>query len=287
MTTRRIIVGTDGAESGKAAVRWAAREAQRRGAVLRIVHAFDWEWAEARYDYSGAVLDVAQKTAQAITANAADAAVAVAPGVFVETDTLLGRTSPRLLALAEDAQLMVLGNRGRGGFASLLLGSVSQHVATHAACPVVVVRGRPDIDGGPVSAGVDDSPAAQVVLATAFEAAATLGADLKLIRTYLPPVPLWMYGAMPASEVATPEFDADERERLNELVAPWTAKYPGVRVDTLLSHDSAAAVLAGVSHGSQLVVVGSHSHGGITGSVLGSTGLQLLHHADCPVHIAR
>ncbi|MEV7629758.1 universal stress protein [Actinoplanes sp. NPDC089786] len=108
-----------------------------------------------------------------------------------------------------------------------------------------------------------------------------------MIRTYLPAVPLWMYGAMPAAEVATPEDDADERERLDELVAPWIAKYPAVRVTTLLSHDSAAAVLAGVSHRSQLVVVGSHGHGAITGSVLGSTGLQLLHHADCPVYITQ
>ncbi|MEV7629759.1 universal stress protein [Actinoplanes sp. NPDC089786] len=150
-------------------------EAQRRGAVLHIVHAFDWEWASARYDSSGAVLHAAQKTAEAITANAFDAAAAVAPGISIETSTLLGRTVPRLLALAEHAQLMVLGNRGRGGFASLLLGSVSQHVATHADCPVVVVRGRSGIDGGPVSAGVDDSPAAQVVLETAFEEAATRG----------------------------------------------------------------------------------------------------------------
>ncbi|MFG1609747.1 universal stress protein [Actinoplanes sp. NPDC049265] len=287
MSIRKIVVGTDGAEPGKAAARWAALEAQRRGAVLRIVHAFDWEWAQSRYDYSGELLNVAQKTAEAITANAHDAAAAAAPGIVIETDTLLGRTVPRLLGLAEDVQLMVLGNRGRGGFASLLLGSVSQHVATHAGCPVVVVRGRPGIDDGPISAGVDDSPAAHAVLETAFEAAATRGAELKLIRTYLPPVPLWMYGAMPATEVATPEFDADEKERLAELVAPWIAKYPAVRVETLLSHDSAAAVLTGVSHGSQLVVVGSHGHGAISGSVLGSTGLQLLHHADCPVYIAR
>jgi nucleotide-binding universal stress UspA family protein len=287
MNTRKIIVATDGAEPGKAAVRWAALDAQRRGATLRIVHAFDWEWASARYDHSGAVLNAAQKTADAITANAYDAAAAVAPGITIETDTLLGRTVPRLLALAEDAQLMVLGNRGRGGFASLLLGSVGQHVATHASCPVVVVRGRLNVDRGPVIAGVDDSPAVQVVLETAFEAAATRGADLTLIRTYLPPVPLWMYGAMPATEVATPEFDADERERLEELVAPWIAKYPAVRVETLLSHDSAAAVLTGVSQYAQLIVVGSHGHGTIAGSVLGSTGLQLLHHAGCPVYIAR
>ncbi|GAA3950437.1 universal stress protein [Actinoplanes auranticolor] len=66
----------------------------------------------------------------------------------------------------------MLGSRGRGGFGGLLLGSVSRRVATHAPCPVVVVRGRGNVVDGPVAVGVDDSPAADTVLATAFEAAA-------------------------------------------------------------------------------------------------------------------
>jgi nucleotide-binding universal stress UspA family protein len=72
VSTRTIIVGTDGARPGKAAVRWAAREARRRDVTLRIVHAFDWEWHEARYDYSNEYADMAQKIAQAITAGAYD-----------------------------------------------------------------------------------------------------------------------------------------------------------------------------------------------------------------------
>jgi nucleotide-binding universal stress UspA family protein len=55
----------------------------------------------------------------------------------------------------------------------------------------------------------------------------------------------------------------------------------------MLSHDSAAAVLVGVSHKAQLVIVGSHNHGVIAGTILGSTSMQLLHHADCPVYITR
>ena len=287
MNTRKIVVGTDGAEPGRAAVEWAAREAQRRGAVLRIVHAFDWEWREARYDDTSTYLDMGQKVAEAITANAYEQAVAAAPGIDVRTDTLLGRAAPSLLSAARDAQLVVLGHRGRGGFANLLLGSVSQRVAAHAGCSAVVVRGRRDPGEGPVCAGVDDSPAAAAVLGAAFEAAATRGVGLTVIRTYLPPVPLWLAGSVPAAEVTTPRFDSDERDRLTDLVAPWSDKYPAVRVETLLSHDSAAAVLEGVSHGAQLIVVGSHGHGTIAGAVLGSTGMQLLHHADCPVYIAR
>ena len=132
----------------------------------------------------------------------------------------------------------MVGSRGRGGFASLLLGSVSQRVATHAPCPVVVVRGREDVADGPVAVGVDDSAAA-------------------------------------------------EHARLEELLSPWRLKFPEVPVEVLVSHDSPAAVLNGVSHGAQLVIVGSRGHGTVAGALLGSAGLQLLHHADCPVWIAR
>ncbi|MGA5298298.1 universal stress protein [Nucisporomicrobium flavum] len=287
MTTRAIIVATDGTAYGEAAVQWAAREAERRGSLLRITYVYDWEWREARFDYSNEYADAARHTAEAITTKACGQARAVAPSVRMETDTLVGHASARLLAAAEGAELMVLGSRGRGGFASLLLGSVSQRVATHALCPVVVVRGRGDVIDGPVAVGVDDSPAAEHVLGVAFEAAASRGSALAVVRSYLPPVPLWLAGTVPAAEVSTPEADAAERARLAELVAPWQAKYPGVAVETMLSHDSAAAVLVGVSHGAQLIVTGTHGHGVVAGTFLGSTTMQLLHHADCPVLIAR
>ncbi|MEV4642932.1 universal stress protein [Actinoplanes sp. NPDC049548] len=287
MTTREIIVATAGTTHGEAAVRWAAREAERRGVLLRIAYVYDWEWREARFDYSNQYVGIARQMAEAITTNGFDLARKVAPNVRIEVDTLMGHAASRLLAIADRAELMVVGNRGRGGFASLLLGSVSQRVAVHAPCPVVVVRGRGDVTDGPVAVGVDDSPAADHVLSTAFEAASRRGTALAVVRSYLPPVPLWLAGTVPASDVATPEADAEERARLEQLVAPWQAKYPDVAVETMLSHDSAASVLTGVSHGTQLVVVGTHGHGVLAGSFLGSTTMQLLHHADCPVYIAR
>lgn len=286
MRTKEILVGTDGTAASHAAVQWAAREAQRRSLPLRIVHAFDWQWEAARYDAGTEYIDVARQLADAVVAAARVEAKAVAPSVLIELDTLIGNPAPLLLAAAEHAELLVVGSRGRGGFASLLLGSVSQRVATHAPCPVVVVRGRGDVGEGAVAVGVDDSPAADHVLATAFEAAASRDTSLAVIRTYLPATPLWM-GDVPAVVVHTPQEDAAEHERLEELLAPWRQKFPQVPVEVMVSHDSPAAVLVGVSHGAQLVVVGSRGHGTIAGALLGSTGAQLLHHADCPVLIAR
>jgi nucleotide-binding universal stress UspA family protein len=285
MWTRNILVGTDGSDGSRAAVRWAAREAERRDALLRVVHAFDWEWHAARYTVGSEYLDVARQHADAVIANATDEARGVAPAIHIKADAVIGNPVPQLLDSAADADLLVVGNRGRGGFASLLLGSVSQRLALHASCPVVVVRG--DSDAGVVAVGVDDSPAAEQVLDAAFTAATERGCGVVVIHTYLPPTPLWLASDVSAVEVETPEQDAIERERLEKQLVPWREKFPDVPVETVISHDSAAGVLVGVSKTAQLVVVGSRGHGALAGALLGSTGMQLVHHAHCPVLIVR
>jgi nucleotide-binding universal stress UspA family protein len=125
------------------------------------------------------------------------------------------------------------------------------------------------------------------VLEAAFTAAAQRGCRVVAIRTYLPPTPLWLASDVSAVEVETPEQDAIEREQFESQLVPWREKFPDVPVESVVSHDSAAAVLVGVSKGAQLVVVGNRGHGALAGTFLGSTGMQLLHHADCPVLIVR
>jgi nucleotide-binding universal stress UspA family protein len=286
MRVKPIIVGADGTEWSKAAVRWAAREAHRLHLPLRVTHAFDWEWREARYDMSQDYLDLARTQAEGITANAAYEARVIDRNLEIESDPVIGNPAPRLLADAENGRLIVLGSRGRGGFGSLLLGSVSQRVATHAHCSVVVVRGRGDVTEGPVVAGVDDSPAADAVLETAFDAAERRGTTLRIVRAYLPPPPLWTASVW-AAELPTPVADSEEEARLEEQLAPWRDKYPGVPVEVVLTHRSVAAALVEESAQAQLVMVGSRGRGVIAGALLGSTGLQLLHHAECPVYIVR
>jgi nucleotide-binding universal stress UspA family protein len=286
MRTDMIVVGTDGTDCGTAAVSWAAGEAERQGTPLRIVHAFDWEWESARYGSGSDYIDIARQLAEAVTAAALAHVRTITPSVRATAGGFIGNPVPQLLEAAGNAAMIVLGSRGRDGFASLLLGSVSQRVATHAPCPVVVVRGRSDVTEGPVAVGVDDSDAADHVLGTAFAAARARTSPLVVVRTYLPAVPLW-YGNVSPADVATPEEDAAEHGRVDKLLEPWRRRFPDVPVQVVVSHDGPAAVLVGVSHTAQLVVVGSRGHGSLAGILLGSTGLQLLHHADCPVWIAR
>ena len=142
-----IVVGTDGTDTSTAAVDWAADEARRRGLPLRIVHAFEWHWHDSRYDDGSEYLDVTRSLAESIAATAYRWALERAPELVVETDVPLGHAVALLLEAADDAELVVLGSRGRGGFAGLLLGSVSERMATHAPGSVVVVRSRPAPEG--------------------------------------------------------------------------------------------------------------------------------------------
>jgi len=280
-----IIAGTDGTDWGMTAVEWAAAEAQRRHTPLRIVHASDGEWHESRFATGARYAGVARELADAVVADARDRACEIAPGLEITTGTRIGPATPCLLEAAKDAELLVLGSRGGGGFAGLRLGSVSQRVATHAPCPVVVVPGR-DVPSGPVAVGLGDSPAAEPVLAAAFDAAAGRGCGLTIVRSLAEAIPSWL-AEFRRADIPAPEERTAELDRIEEQLRPWRDKYPDVAAEVVLAHDTAASSLVRASHSAQLAVVGRRGDGAIGGALLGSAGLQLLHHAACPVLIAR
>ena len=145
-----IVVGVDGSEGAKDALEFAAREAALRQASLRIVYA--WEAPPGLFvDGSGLVpvgaveppatevLERFRRHANDVVDRAAYDVAQVEPGVACELSANEGNPVDALLAEASGADLVVVGRRGRGGFASLVLGSVSQQVVHHASCPVVVV----------------------------------------------------------------------------------------------------------------------------------------------------
>ncbi|GAA1535052.1 universal stress protein [Dactylosporangium maewongense] len=277
--TTSIVVGHDGSQASQQAVDWAADEAERTGASLRIVHAYQLGWpAGASYRPTAQEADEARGRAEELATGAAAAVRARGTGVDAVATVVHAAPAATLLDFAHaGARLLVVGNRGAGGMASLLQGSVSQQVATHARVPVAVVRGRTATPGGPVVVGVDGSPSTDAALTLAFEAAAARGTHVVAIRAYVPPSP----SVLPPSAV-----EAEERAHLRESLAGWQDKYPSVRLEPLLATGRAAKVLVGVSHTAQLVVVGSRGHGGFAGLLLGSVGQQLMHHAECPVLIA-
>ena len=142
MTT--IVVGVDGSERGGAALELAAEEAALRGAALRLVTA--WELPPAvlagvAYDsgFSEQAKEEARQRALAFAAEAAARVAKLQPGVVCEERVVEGQAAKVLLEEGHDAAMLVVGSRGHGGFAGLLLGSVSHQVVNHAGGPVLVV----------------------------------------------------------------------------------------------------------------------------------------------------
>jgi len=286
---RPVVVGVDGSGSAYRAVEWAAAEAARRGAELRLVRAFSWTTSERPIRDGGRVAqyrDQLLKIARGQVARAARIAADVRPEVETTTQVAIGAPIEVLGSEARRAQLLVLGDRGLGGLAGLLLGSVAVGLAAHGACPVVIVRGEragAGNDESPVVVGIDDSPISEAALAFAFDAAAARGVGLVVVHAWSPtaiddalaPVMDW--------DAATAEEDALLAERL----AGWEQKHPEVAVRRTVVRNGAVRSLVAASREAQLVVVGSRGRGNATGLLLGSVSHGVLHASHCPVAIVR
>lgn len=138
----RIVVGVDGSPGGDKALRWAVAEAELRGAMLHIVVG---AWYPSMWSIYGPIPAVElSDSATPILSRAVDDARAQWPEVLIRQDIVVEPPAKALIDASEKASVLVVGSRGRGGFAGLLLGSVSQQCIVHAACPVVVVPSGPD-----------------------------------------------------------------------------------------------------------------------------------------------
>jgi nucleotide-binding universal stress UspA family protein len=275
-----IIVGFDGSPASDHALRWAAGEADLRGAELTIVYVHDRHGHEVdlrRETYAATV----EAIARAVVDDAAATATQVAPSLRTHRLPLFGAAAATLVNAAERGSTVVVGNRGRGGFRSLLLGSVSEEVATHAAGPVVVVRGRSDPDG-PVVVGVDGSASDVNALGEAMAEADVRHAPVLAVFAHPKLDPTVVPKGQPYVQ-----DDVDRREMFGAVVDRWRERFPDVKVDLHLVEGAAAPALIDASATAQLVVVGSRGRGGFSGLRLGSVGRHLLHHAHCPVMVVR
>ncbi|HEY8473258.1 MAG TPA: universal stress protein [Natronosporangium sp.] len=281
-----ILVGVDGSEQSQAAIDLGVREARLRGRSLRLVHAFVWRELGVYVGPSpegppdGGLLNDAKRLLDGALARAR----ASAGDTPVTAELIDGPVVPVLLREAERAELVVLGNRGLGGFTGLLVGSVAVELAAHAPGPVLVARGTIRADG-PVVVGVDPD-ADTLAVDFAFEAAAARDAELVAIHA-------WSGRLADEDEAELPliyepsDVQREQERRLTEFIAEARARYPGVRVRPQVQPGRPARILVEASKSAQLVVVGARGRGGFAGLLLGSVSQALLHHAHCPVAIAR
>jgi nucleotide-binding universal stress UspA family protein len=287
-----VVVGVDGSASALHAVRWAAREAEYRGAPLRLVHVC--QVAQVRHpkqtptppEYRAAILEEGRYW----LTEATDAARRAVSRTAVTTDLRDGVVTDVLVDESKAAQLMVLGSRGLGGFVSLLVGSVAVTLAAHGHCPVVVTRTSTVADAppeeGPVVVGVDGSELSDAALTFAFEAAATRHVGLVVVHTWHDVHLAGAWTLLPGT-IDWDWLQSEEEDRLAERIAPWLEKFPHVQVRSVVARDRPARVLLENAANAQLVVVGSRGRGSLTGIGLGSVSQTLLHHAECPIAVAR
>ena len=277
-----IIVGTDGSPAATAAVRWAADDAARRGCPLRFVSVVDhWAYGIPKFPVSGGD----PLTAHAERALSAAEAVARErqPDVKISTEIIEGIPARILRDKAKEAVEIVLGSTGLGGFAGIVVGSVSSHVAGHAPCPVVVVRPGWSGERGEIAVGVDDSPECEPALAYAFEQAAAYGDALRAVHA-------WKLPAHPLAPEIT--YDVEEvrearRRVMREMLADARGRHPEVPVREEIVYGHPVDALVQASRGADLVVVGSHGRGALGAAMLGSVSRGVLHHAECPVAVVR
>jgi nucleotide-binding universal stress UspA family protein len=145
-----VVVGVDGSEGSREALRQALIEARLRGTRVRAVAAWRLPWTVYSAAVPGVDLDEVIEDVRASAAARLDEALAgcaaEADGIEVIKAVCEGQPAEVLVEQSQGAAILVVGSRGLGGFQGLLLGSVSQQCAHHAACPVVIVRSKPDGD---------------------------------------------------------------------------------------------------------------------------------------------
>jgi nucleotide-binding universal stress UspA family protein len=282
-----VVVGVDGSEESMRAVDMGLAEARLRRIPLRIVHAFIWPTLGVALGPAPGAPEGAglENAAQHIVDAACARVRALHPDQEVHGEVVVGAPASVLLHESTGAALVVVGDRGLGGFTGLLVGSVAVQLAHHCQAPILVARGVAVPDGS-VIVGVDGSERGEAALAFAFDEASRRGLALTAVHAWQYPVHGEAGEMLPL--VYDPEVvEAEEARVLEESLAGWQEQYPDVVVHRRMVRGRSAGVLMQASTRGQLLVVGSRGHGGFVGLLLGSVSHQAIHHSACPVAIVR
>jgi nucleotide-binding universal stress UspA family protein len=253
-----LVVGLDGSAMADAALQHAAREAAQRGLELRIVHAFGCStllpptyppYDDSELGPRAAVLDLLVRTAYAVRASW--------PGLSVTARLVDGSPGEVLADASSEAELVVVGHRGIGGFAGLLAGSTAMQLAAHGSCPITVVRGAATAEHGVIVLGMDGSSHALAAADVAFSQAHRTGADLVVLHHEAPSDA--DAGVVAAQIEQLGRHYGDVKYTCKAGKGPATAT---ALIDTANDLDAA------------MIVVGT-----------GSTSRAVIEHANCPVTV--
>lgn len=288
VTRSAVVVGLDRSDLGRAAVEYAADSANRRKAPLRLVHALaPANWAvRPGVGWDSDIKTMMSRSAQHMIDDTVQVLGVVYPGLEVSYLLEWGDPVEMLLEQSKTAHTIVLGSRGAGGFADLVVGSTTLHVAAHASCPVVAVPdpSAEDVPRHGVIVGVDGSEVSQAAIGYAFETASEVGEKLTAIWAWTDPTRTGVGRMMPGTFDPN-EVVKGERAALAESMSGWAEKYPGVEVEQQVVLGHPVAALVSIATGARLLVVGCRGRGALRSLVLGSVSHGVLHHAAGPVAV--
>ena len=284
--TKPIVAGTDGSEESLRAVEWAAAEAVLHGAPLRIVSAASLPriiGLQVRPDRDVVADRIREQRDQALGTAAARAA-GVAPDLLIATDALADQPAQAVTGSGSGALMLVVGSRGLGAFAAMVLGSVSRYAAAYASCPVAVVRDDTATVHRQVGVGIGDLDSCADSLTFAFEEASLRKASLIAIHAWHTPQTDISRAGSPSPFPGSYVIEAEAAGQLAGLLDSWRKKYPDVPVSQDVVHGHPGRALVGLSASSDLLVIGRHAkHPSLQGP--GSVRHAVLNYALGPIAV--
>ncbi|MEO5665451.1 MAG: universal stress protein [Nocardioides sp.] len=275
ITRNSIVVGYDGSPEADLALAWAAETSSlshRTVQALMVDDRYAGQWSGPR-----------DRTDDELTAYVED--ILKRAGAQGSLERRTGTIVPELLEAAQQASMLVVGSHGHGRIAEVLIGSVSQHVATHAAGPVVVVREPAQPSAARIVVGIDGSGGSEAALEFACRRAELTGEIVVAVHA-------WNVGRVLLDRRGelSPDLGptiVDRELLLSESVAGVRDEHPDVILQLEAIPVAPGQALVDESATASLIVTGSHGRGAFTGMLLGSVSHEVLCRAECPVAIVR
>jgi nucleotide-binding universal stress UspA family protein len=283
-----LTVGIDGSEHSTCALAWAAREAQRRGCRLRVVHAYTVPVYGTDFGvgatYPSADLPALQSANETTTRAQLTDVVAAYPDLEIETVVRSGWAVGAIVDDTPEAELTVIGSHGAGAFAAVFLGSVA-HGVVHRSKGAVVLVPNTLVPATIANIGVatDGSPASQTAVNWAADEADQWGAELTLIHAWEYPYVGPRTGTVEPAEL----MELDAARLMKTAIADLHFSRPNLKaaVHAKVVQGPAISAIVDASEGTDLLVVGARGHGALRSLILGSTSSAIIHRATCPVAV--
>lgn len=296
-----VVVGFDGSPHSIEALHWGARAAIRRKTQLTVESAYLFPYTDYLHNIAPAAdEDPSRRIAENTLTEARDLLEAADYTGEVEYHPIIGDATHGLVQLSHDAQVLVVGRRGRGNVLGRLLGSVAAALPAHAHCPTVVVYSSDDSDSDtpepaatqanardtrPVCVGVDSSDHARRAAIAAAEEAKQLGVQLELVQAQPPFTGTSSVWILDADSEMDRRITEDAMDFLIKEIEFLKQQVPGVEIEPTVLRGTAATAMIECSERAQLTVLGTRGHGGFTSLLLGSVSRTTLSHARGTVMI--